>query len=226
MTSKLFIVYRITNILTHKHYYGYKSCSKRDPKDILGKTYFSSSSDKEFIAEQKNHPERFRYKIVAKFSTKEEALQREIRLHTLFDVGLNDSFYNRSKQTSDKFDMTGFRHSEETKRRISLAGKGRPHTSEHRKRISESLTGTKHSDLTRSNMREAKKRSPMSEEGRRKLSELKRGKPMSEETRKKMSESKIGKKRGPASDETKRKISESLKNRNRVAQESLEKRNS
>lgn len=222
MTSKLFIVYRITNILTQKHYYGYKSCSKRDPKEIIGKTYFSSSSDKEFIKEQKNHPERFRYKIVARFKTKEEALEREIRLHVMFDVGRNKSFYNRSKQTSKKFDVTGFRHSEETKKRISSAGRGRPHTMEHRNRISESLRGTKHSELTRSNMREAKKRSPMTEEGRRKLSELKRGKRLSEETRKKMSDSKIGKKRGPASDETKKKISESLKNRNRVDHESTE----
>lgn len=107
MTSKLFIVYRITNIIVRKHYYGYKSCSHRDPKEIIGKTYFSSSSDKEFITEQKNHPERFRYKIVARFNTKEEALEREIRLHKLFDVGRNVSFYNKVKQTSSAFDSSG-----------------------------------------------------------------------------------------------------------------------
>lgn len=103
MTSNLFIVYRITNISVRKHYYGYKSCGKRDPKDILGKTYYSSSADKEFITEQKNHPERFRYKVVASFNTKEEALEREIRLHVIFDVGRNESFYNRAKQTSSNF---------------------------------------------------------------------------------------------------------------------------
>lgn len=107
MTSNLFIVYRITNIVECKHYYGYKSCGKRDPKEIIGKTYFSSSSDKEFIEEQKNHPERFRYKVVASFNTKEEALEREIRLHVLFDVGRNESFYNRAKQTSSGFDTSG-----------------------------------------------------------------------------------------------------------------------
>lgn len=98
MTSNLFIVYRITNIVERKHYYGYKSCGTRDPKEIIGKTYYSSSSDKEFIEEQKNHPERFRYKIVARFNTKEEAFEREILLHRLFDVGRNLSFYNRSIQ--------------------------------------------------------------------------------------------------------------------------------
>ena len=107
MTSNLFIVYRITNIVERKHYYGYKSCGKRDPKEIIGKTYFSSSSDKEFIEEQKNHPERFRYKIVARFSTKEEAFEREILLHRLFDVGANSSFYNKVKQTSSGFDTSG-----------------------------------------------------------------------------------------------------------------------
>lgn len=109
MTSNLFIVYRITNIVERKHYYGYKSCGKRDPKEIIGKTYYSSSTDKEFIKEQKNHPERFRYKIVARYSTKEEALEREIRLHALFDVSENPSFYNRAKQTSKNFTTTGYR---------------------------------------------------------------------------------------------------------------------
>jgi hypothetical protein len=100
MTSNLFIVYRITNIVERKHYYGYKSCGNRVPKEIIGKTYFSSSSDKEFIAEQKNHPERFRYKIVARFNTREEALERETILHRKFHVNRNPNFYNRSIQST------------------------------------------------------------------------------------------------------------------------------
>lgn len=109
MTSKLFIVYRITNVACNKHYYGYKSCGNVDPKQILGKTYFSSSSNKEFIREQKEHPERFKYKVVAKFNTRKEAMIYECRLHSRFDVAHNDTFYNIAQSTRMSFfiDPTG-----------------------------------------------------------------------------------------------------------------------
>ena len=50
-----YYVYRITNTVLNKHYYGYRSC-KIDPKEDLGKKYFSSSRDKEFIKDQKQNP--------------------------------------------------------------------------------------------------------------------------------------------------------------------------
>ncbi len=90
MTSKpiYFCVYRITNLVENKHYYGYKS-SVIHPSKVIGVTYFSSSKGiygKQFIADQKENPQNYKYKIVQIFDSKYEALSREIRLHTKFDM--------------------------------------------------------------------------------------------------------------------------------------------
>ena len=59
-------VYRITNKKENKHYYGVRS-SKVEPKLDLGVKYFSSSTDKEFINEQKINNYLFKYKIIKQF---------------------------------------------------------------------------------------------------------------------------------------------------------------
>ena len=101
---KKFYVYRITNVKSRKHYYGYKSIDvDADPKQHLGKIYFSSSTDKEFIDDQKNNPKSYRYKIIKIYDNKDDALKHEIKLHERFDVAKNLSFYNKARQTSTKF---------------------------------------------------------------------------------------------------------------------------
>lgn len=102
-------VYRITNLVERKHYYGKRS-SKILPQDDIGIKYFSSSYDKNFMIDQKQNPQNYRYKVVAVFDSVEDALDREIKLHEMFDVGRNLSFYNQRKQTSTRFDGTGFVH--------------------------------------------------------------------------------------------------------------------
>ena len=99
-------VYRITNKVENKHYYGCRT-TKLEPKDDLGSKYFSSSKDKSFIKDQKENPNNYKYKIIKIFSTREEAIELEIKLHKKFNVGLNDSFYNKVKQKSTGFDTTG-----------------------------------------------------------------------------------------------------------------------
>jgi DNA polymerase-1 len=53
-------VYRITNVVEGKHYYGKRS-SKIGPKLDLGKKYFSSSRDKQFIQDQINSARQLGY---------------------------------------------------------------------------------------------------------------------------------------------------------------------
>lgn len=101
-----FYVYRITNTLIKKHYYG-KRTSKILPEADLGIKYFSSSLDKSFIEDQKANPQNYKYKIVSTFLTAEKALEKEIKLHNKFNVGTNPHFYNKAKQTSTGFDRTG-----------------------------------------------------------------------------------------------------------------------
>ena len=108
MTNKYHYVYRITNIQEKKHYYGVRS-SKIEPKLDLGIKYFSSSKDKEFIKDQKENKSIFKYKIIKQFDSGEEAVNLEIKLHSKFNVGVNESFYNKSKQTSLGWDRTGIK---------------------------------------------------------------------------------------------------------------------
>ena len=122
----MYYVYRITNILENKHYYGQR-CQKTSPENDLGILYYSSSTDKSFISDQKQNPFNYRYKIVRVFDDKEQALRFEIKLHNKFDVDLNPNFYNKAKQTSPKFsyDSSGSKHTIETKIKIGIKTKER-----------------------------------------------------------------------------------------------------
>ena len=98
----------------------------------------------------------------------------------------------------------GKHHSEETKRKMSDARKGkpcpwnrRPMSEEHKKKISKAEKGKPGnrkgcvvSEETRRKLSEANKGKRLSEEHKRKISESESGKVISEETRKKMSEAK------------------------------------
>ena len=124
-TNKLYhYVYRITNVVDNKHYYGKRS-SSTEPALDLGIKYFSSSSNKSFVNDQKQNPGNYRYKIVFICKSSKEALALEIRLHRKFDVGVNPLFYNRAKQTSTGFDHAGVPLTEAHKKAISINNKGK-----------------------------------------------------------------------------------------------------
>lgn len=123
-------VYRITNKVTNKHYYGKRSSKKVKPVDDLGKRYFSSSTDKSFIQDQKDNPQNYKYKIVSLYSTAAEAVSKEIKLHHKFNVGVNPRFYNKVKQTAAGFDTTGSKMTEEQLEKHRKRNLGRKHTEE------------------------------------------------------------------------------------------------
>jgi group I intron endonuclease len=181
-------VYRITNKILNKHYYGVRS-SDIEPKLDLGKKYFSSSSDKEFRKEQKENKLNYKYKIVRICSTRDEANTLEIKLHEKFNVASNESFYNRAKHTSTGFNFSGVKHTEESRQKMS-----KPRSDGARQKLSEAKTGEnnpmfgkKHSDGARKKMSEVQKgeNNPMF------------GKEVSPETRKKLSEANKGVPQGP-----------------------------
>jgi len=201
--------YRITNVFLKKHYYGSRSC-KCQPKDDLGIKYFSSSTDKDFIKDQKENPDHYRYKIIKICENRNDVLELEILLHEKFNVGINEKFYNRSKQTSTRFyyDWTGRKHIEDTKKKISKLRKGKKRSKETLKNMSETQKGKKRSEKTKKKISEATKgeKNPFygknhSEESRMKMSKSKNGKKSafygkrhSEKARKKISEAKKGEK--------------------------------
>ena len=73
------------------HYYGVRSCTC-EPVDDLGRKYFSSSTNKEFIKDQKEHPEDYKYKIIKVFDNRKDAEYYEKFLHEKFNVAENDHF--------------------------------------------------------------------------------------------------------------------------------------
>lgn len=121
----------------------------------------------------------------------------------------------------------GVPKSEETKRKMSEAQKGRKLTEEQRRKNREARLGRKHSSETRVKMSEARRGHIVTEETKRKISEGNKGKKMSQASCEKMSAVKKGKtpplavreavsralKGRPRSDETKRKISEGHRRR-------------
>lgn len=89
----------------------------------------------------------------------------------------------------------GHKMSEETRKKISDANKGRIIAVEQHQIQSELLTGRKFSEETKLKMRKSNRSS--SEETRKKISDSSKGKQFSIESRQKMSEAKFGRKRGP-----------------------------
>lgn len=150
---KYHYVYRITNIQCKKHYYGTRS-SKCHPSEDLGIKYFSSSYDKDFIKDQHDNPQNYKYKIVKILQSRKDAISLEVKLHEKFDVGINESFYNKAKQTTTKFDTTGIPSK-------PLYGKmngmyGKKHTKETIEKIRKSKLYL--SDESRKRMSEAQKK--------------------------------------------------------------------
>ena len=176
-------MYRITNTQINKHYYGVRS-SKVEPKLDLGIKYFSSSRDKEFIKEQKENRYIFKYKIIKRFESREEAINLEIKLHDKFNVGKNNLFYNKVKQTSKGFCTEGTHISEEHKEKI------RNHivTDETRAKLSISMKNRRHSDETKLKMKNSATGKPKSEEHKEKI----RNRIVSDETKAKLKEAKTG----------------------------------
>ena len=200
-------VYRITNLLECKHYYGTRSC-KIHPSEDLGINYFSSSYDKEFKQDQLDNPQNYKYKVIRIFDTREEAVKLEIKLHARFDVGRNPSFYNKAKQTSTGWDHTGSKHSKETKIKISNSHKGKVFSEETRIKMSNSRKGIPRSEETKRKISESNKGKVFSEEARIKMSEAQKRKTLTETHKEKISNSLKG---VTKSDETKRKMSEARK---------------
>lgn len=111
-SHKYHYVYRITNIILKKYYYGVRSC-QNDPKDDLGHKYFSSSTDKYFIQDQKNNSQHYKYKIIKLFKNRESAELFETKLHEKLQVQIHESFYNKAINTNMGFSVLGRKQSAE-----------------------------------------------------------------------------------------------------------------
>jgi len=132
-------VYKITNLnpIDEEQYYIGVHTTKIKTPETDGYMGTSKYLD-EAMNNQGSH--NFKKEILSIWKTRKEALQEEIRLHELNDVAVNTTFYNRSKQTSTKFDTTGTKII---------------HSFDRNKKISEKLTGITHSKQRKENNRNA-----------------------------------------------------------------------
>jgi len=96
--------------------------------------------DTDYWGSSKYNPEDLRESgtkaVLNRFDTRLEAVQHEVDLHNLYDVGSNPDYWNRSKQTSTGFDVTGVKVSDETKAKVAAA-------------LSVAMTGLRHSEETK-----------------------------------------------------------------------------
>ena len=159
--------------------------------------------------------------------TEQEAFKHEIYMIAVFgriDLGTG-ILYNRtnggeggsgaiiSDETRRKISEAkkGKTHSEETKRKMSDIHKGKTLSEEHKIKLSKANKGRTRSEETKRKIGEGHKGKTLSEETKTKISEAKKGKIPSEETIRKLSEANKGK---THSEETKTKMSEIKKGEN------------
>ena len=108
------------------YYYTYILINRNTNMKYIGKrkSKVSPLEDTQYLGSSKYVPtaecDKF---ILSTFNTHEEAVLDEIRLHTLYNVKDNPEFYNKSNQTSIKFDTTGltFALTPEQRQKISTA---------------------------------------------------------------------------------------------------------
>lgn len=106
-TNKIHYVYKITNLKPtdeRLYYIGVRSTSKASAE--LDTNYRSSSKSLKAVIKEIGY-DNFSKEILTLWNTRKEAVQEEIRLHNLFDVAKNKLYYNKSKQTSTGFDVSG-----------------------------------------------------------------------------------------------------------------------
>ncbi len=215
----IYYTYEIRNIRIQKSYFG-----RRMSKDIpdIGINYFSSSKDKEFMFDQKENPDHYKYIVLREFECVEEAIQHEIYLHKINDVACNSKCYNKVCQTSTGFDTTGVcgenhpwfgqKHTKEALEKMATNKKvlrgeehpcyGKSPSLETRQKIRESLPdlsgknnpfyGKTHSKETRDTISKANVGNIVSKETREKISSSSKGRKMSEEIKEKIRKTLIG----------------------------------
>jgi hypothetical protein len=122
-------------------YIGVRSCNC-DPKED---NYWGSSRHI-----PKDVKTTHKKRILKVHTSRLDAVNHEIFLHDKYDVAVSKEFYNRSKQTSTKFDTTGIPHpcTEEARRKLSISNKGRKRTPEMVEAMRQRMLGTKQSSET------------------------------------------------------------------------------
>lgn len=160
--------YKIINLINGKYYYGIRSVDKLPDNFYMG----SGKNIKKAI--RKYGRENFVKEIIADYSTRHEVNEHE-RLVVTMELVLNENCYNLKTGGDNKFT---FKHSEESKQKISEIQTGRSNFK---------LKGRKLTDEHKHKIKMAKLNNPLSNESRQKIANAVKNRKISDETRKKLS---------------------------------------
>jgi hypothetical protein len=203
---KYHYVYKIKNKINQMEYIGVRSSTEM-PINDLGKKYFSSSTDKDFISEQILNPSNFEYIILKEFDTRKNAAEYEEMLHYKWNVKNNPLFYNKCNSNSAFFDVSGIPLTEEHKLKISKNSKGHKKSIETRKKMSEWQKGIKKSEEHRKKLSESRENRKRGEdhhmygkthspEAKKKISDASKNRVLTEDWKHKIGNSVRGEKNG------------------------------
>jgi len=98
-----------------------------------------------------------------------------------------NSYKNGYNSTIGGEGSIGYKHTDETKKKMSQSGKGKKLSEEHKKKLSLSGKGRKLSDKTKRKISQSNKGRKHSEKHKKRISQSHKGKKLSEEHKKKLS---------------------------------------
>jgi len=93
--KKYYYVYKVKDNKMNKFYIGVRG-SNDIPYDDIGKKYFTSSLNKDFISRMKTTPTDFTFKVIKEFTDWSGALEYEHKLLRKFKANVNKHMYNKA----------------------------------------------------------------------------------------------------------------------------------
>ena len=206
----MWYIYKITNTLTNKKYIGQRKLRKNKSPytdNYMGSgTYIKKSILKYGI-------ENFTKEVLkSDIESQNESNDFEI----LYVKEYNTLVPNGYNLTNGGCSISGYKHSEDTKQKMSLKSKGIKKSIEHNKKNSESHKGQIISDETKkkiSDKLKGIKKTPLSEETKKKISDKLKDRKLPDDVKEKIRNSILGQKR---TNETKENISKSLKGKKKT----------
>ena len=189
------LIYKVTNKINGKMYIGQTIKSlKIRKRNHLWCALNERNNYYFYNAIRKYGSESFDWEIMAEGICSQETLN-ELEKHF---ICLYNTYHDGYNSTLGGGTSIGFRHSEKTKKKMSIMRKGKLVGKKH------PMYGKKHTEEMKRKMSEINKGKKLSEETRKKMSEFQKGRKPSEETRRRMSKGHIGIRH---SEEAKRKMS-------------------
>lgn len=215
-------IYITTNLINNKQYIG-----KRISNEFLGTKYLGSGVLLK-KAVNKYGESNFQVKLIEECNSRQQLIEREVYWIQYYNAVNNDMFYNLSYGNEGHAGKGTYKHSEECKRKISIANSNKVRTLKSKRQIAVTLKN-KHRFWITDNIKEKlvdasefekyknkgfiKGRKPVSQEQRNKMSiiAINRNKKLTKNQLCNIYGHNKGRK---TSDEVKHKISQALKSRN------------